>query len=77
MQKHSDLLDSAAERTEAFTQEAINNVLRQGGQPVLPFKGACHACGEKLEAPKRFCDEECASDYDYIQRRLKANRVVS
>lgn len=76
MQKHSDPLDAASDRVEEFTQQAIDNVLKQGGQQVLPFKGRCYACHDKLESPKRFCDEECASDYEYIQSRLKANRPV-
>lgn len=76
MQKHSDPLDIAADRVEEFTQRSIENVLRQGGEPVLPFKGSCYNCREKLESPRRFCDEECADEYSYIQSRAKANRVV-
>lgn len=76
MQRYSDPLDAAADRAEEFNQRSIDNILRQGGQPVLPFKGTCYNCLDKLENPKRFCDEDCAEEYEYVQERLKANRVV-
>lgn len=68
MQKHSDPLDRAADQAEVFTQQSIDNVLRQGGQPVLHFNGACYNCLEKLEAPKRFCDEHCLEDFEKRKR---------
>jgi predicted nucleic acid-binding Zn ribbon protein len=76
MQKHSDPLDTATDLAEEFTQQAIDNILRQGGEPVLPFKSSCYNCLDTLEAPKRFCDEECANEYTYVQQRAKANRVT-
>jgi len=76
MQKHADILDDASAITEEFTQRSVENILRQGGQPVLPFKGTCYNCLDSVEAPRRFCDEECAREFSYIQERAKANRIV-
>lgn len=76
MQRHSDPLDAAVDRTEEFNQRSIDNILRQGGEPVLPFKGTCYNCLDTVEAPRRFCDEECADEFTYVQERAKANRVV-
>lgn len=76
MQKHADILDDASAITEEFTQRSVENILRNAQQPVLPFTGSCYNCKEKLEAPRRFCDEDCLEDYEYVQKRREANRQV-
>lgn len=73
MSKFSDPCDEASHNEEAFTQRSIEAVLNQGGQPTLPFKGSCHNCGDSVEDPRRFCDEECAEEYEYVQQRKRAN----
>lgn len=74
MSHKPDNLDVASEYTEAFNQQSIENVLRKGAQPVLPFKGTCYNCLSNVQKPRRFCDDECAEEYEYVQERRKANR---
>ena len=73
MTKFTDPLDQASAVEEQFTQSSIDAVLNQGKQPVLPFKGRCHNCEEKLSEPLRFCDIDCLEDYEYVQQRKRAN----
>lgn len=74
MNHKPDHLDAASEYTEAFTQQSIENVLKKGGEPVLPFKGTCYNCLANITKPRRFCDEECADEYSYVQARRNANK---
>lgn len=73
MQKFSDPLDAANEQVEEFNQRAIDNVLRNGGQEVLPFKGCCYNCLDPLEKPRRFCDEFCIEDWEWREAAKKRN----
>lgn len=73
MSKFSDPADEAAHIEEQFTQRSIEAVLRAGNQPQLPFTGRCHDCGDTVQDPRRFCDEECAQEWEYVQKRKRAN----
>lgn len=73
MTKFTDPIDQASAVEEQFTQSSIDAVLKQGKQPVLPYKGRCYNCEDELASPLRFCDEECLSDYEYVEQRKRAN----
>lgn len=68
----SDTVDQASKVEEMFTQRGIE-MARQASKVRLPFTGACHDCGAAVEEPRRFCDEECAEEYEYVQKRKRAN----
>lgn len=38
-------------------------------QQALPYSGQCYWCGEKVHAPKRWCDADCRDDWERQQRR--------
>jgi hypothetical protein len=60
----SDPADSAEVATELFLRAAI--AARQDEGPK--FCGMCYNCGEALDDPHRFCDNDCRDDW---QRRTK------
>lgn len=73
MARFADAADEAAHIEETFTQQSIDAVLRQGNNPQLAFIGRCHNCGDTLQDPHRFCDTECLEDWEYVQKRKRAN----
>lgn len=60
----SDEADLAAEAIELNRIAAIEACRRQ---PALPAKGSCWFCDEKLAPNQKFCDSDCASDYEAEQ----------
>lgn len=72
----SDPIDQASEVTEALTNAAIENARQASkGREIRPI-GVCHNCQDPLDMEGQlFCDEYCAEDYEYVQRRRKANRA--
>ena len=57
----SDDLDRAAEFTELYNQDAIQNHRKPvGPQP----NGRCHWCDEIVSDEARFCDAGCRNLYD-------------
>jgi len=72
----SDVADQASQFEEAFTQRSIDAVVRQAAGHNLPFKGFCHNCSDPVEEPKRFCDADCREDWDYVQKRKRANGLA-
>lgn len=57
----SDEADIAADVIEMNRLAAIEACRRQ---PELPAKGSCWFCDEALAANQKFCDSDCASDYE-------------
>lgn len=71
----SDEADIAAEAIELSRLAAIEACRRQ---PTLPAKGSCWFCDEALPPLQKFCDSDCASDYEMEQAaRMRAGRVRS
>lgn len=46
---------------------------RKPQRPELPPKGTCYFCCTDVEHPKKFCDKDCADDFEFAQRMLKRN----
>ena len=42
-------------------------------RPDLPPKGLCYFCDADIPNPKKFCDADCADDYDFVQRMKMRN----
>lgn len=66
-----DEIDRASEREMQFTEYA----LATSHKPVAPnASGFCHNCGESLGEGLRFCDADCAADWDYRHKIRKGAR---
>lgn len=63
----ADTADVANDHAEMALGIALENRHRR----VLPlsFTGLCYACESRVEAPKRFCDGDCADDWEKRQKK--------
>jgi hypothetical protein len=69
----SDEADIATEIIELSRMAAIEACRRQ---PALPAKGSCWFCDEALPPQQKFCDSDCASDYELERAaRMRAGRA--
>ena len=60
----ADEVDKASAR-EFGSREAAMQRRRPEGPPAV---GACHYCGEALRSGLRWCDADCARDWEREQR---------
>jgi hypothetical protein len=61
------------ERVEENMREFVENQARRtASQPKLARCGQCHYCSEDVKGDKLFCSSECAADYEYEQKTLRA-----
>lgn len=60
----SDEADIAAEQIELSRMAAIEACRRT---PALPAKGTCWFCDEAVQPAQKFCDSDCAADYELEQ----------
>lgn len=67
----SDELDQAAELEELERNIALAN----RKHPEMVFTGACYYCEEAVQAGC-FCNEDCRSDYERIERAKQQRRVA-
>lgn len=68
---NADILDDAAE----LEQQMIEIALANRKHPEMKFTGACYYCEEAVPAGC-FCDEDCRSDYERIDRAKQHRRVA-
>lgn len=69
----SDEADIAEENIELNLLAAIEACRRQ---PSLPAKGTCWFCDEPLPPQQKFCNSDCASDFDIEEAALvRAGRM--
>ncbi|MEB5707419.1 hypothetical protein [Pantoea anthophila] len=66
-----DPADEAAEREQQMIEIALAN--RRHSE--MQFTGACYYCEEAVTAGC-FCDEDCRSDYERIERAKQQRRVA-
>lgn len=64
----SDDADKSDQRIEEAVADGIAAARRA---TVLPPIGECYYCQEPVDAVKRFCNKECAEDYELEQAQLK------
>ena len=68
MREHSaDENDIASEQEMWATDLAIRAVRSRGTE--IEAKGECHWCSEPVLPPKKFCDSDCAQDFEKSRRR--------
>ena len=63
------VLELAEENLRALVENTAKNIARF---PRLDRYGGCHYCEEEVERDRLFCSPECAADYEYEQKTLKA-----
>jgi hypothetical protein len=63
----SDEADIAEENIELNRLAAIEACRRQ---PSMPAKGSCWFCDELLPPLQKFCDSDCAADFEREQSAL-------
>ena len=63
----SDLVDNANATAEYLAGLAVKDARtkRQGPKPT----GHCLNCGETLNGERRWCDKDCASDWEKLKAR--------
>jgi predicted amidophosphoribosyltransferase len=64
----SDDADKTQERIE------LEDAIRRKGMSDINYvkpTGLCLNCGEKLNDSRRWCDKDCADDWDYHVNRRK------
>lgn len=66
-----DIADEAAEREQQMIEIALAN----RKHPEMRFTGACYYCEEAVPAGC-FCDEDCRSDYERIERAKQQRKVA-
>ena len=64
MSDEADIADENIELNRLAAIEACRH------QPGLPAKGVCWFCDEPLPPEQRFCDKDCASDYELEEAAL-------
>lgn len=58
----TDIFDRASELEEADRAALIAAACKPTG-PKLQPNGECHECGEPVEAPRIFCNSDCAKEF--------------
>ena len=71
----ADEADTAQQVIEESLQRSIQSA-RIKAESALPYTGRCHACGSLVSMKKRFCDQECSEEYEWIKSREVANAKV-
>ncbi|MGD9423957.1 hypothetical protein ACLHDD_02010 [Pantoea sp. NSTU24] len=66
-----DPADEAAEREQQMIEIALAN----RPHPTMQFTGACYYCEEAVTAGC-FCDEDCRSDYERVERAKQHRKVA-
>jgi hypothetical protein len=73
-ERHADPIDKATAVAEESLRLAIEAAKADVPAP-LPATGKCYYCSEPIEAGRRFCDEFCREDHDYMMARRKVNGI--
>lgn len=69
----ADEIDLANDQAERFLNLALHSARAE--QPRMPGRGCCYYCEATFDkqdpdfARKLFCDAECATDYETLQRQ--------
>jgi hypothetical protein len=61
----SDVCDVASDYEEVERQSRI---LAARSYKAITPTGYCLFCGEEMPGDRRFCDRECADEYEYRQK---------
>lgn len=64
--------DLSSANEEFHLQVSLQHALNKGGVKLKP-KGSCYYCFRGLSPDQIFCDEDCAEDHAYEQKRRQIN----
>lgn len=73
-ERHADPVDKATAVAEESLRLAIEAAKANAPAP-LPITGSCYYCHEPIGQGRRFCDEFCREDHDYMMTRRKVNGI--
>ena len=63
----SDLVDNANDTAEYLAQMAVRDARAKKDGPIAT--GHCLNCGEELNNKRRWCDKDCARDWEKLRER--------
>ena len=70
-----DEIDVSAEQYSDWLANRVENTRRAAAErPLTPY-GLCHNCGEPVGEGFKFCNPDCAFDYDYRITLERKRRV--
>jgi hypothetical protein len=55
-----------ADAADVTREQALAAALRRR-HAALPAVGTCYSCGERVEDGRRFCDADCAQDWERVE----------
>ena len=64
----ADIIDQAQDQNP----DALSTRQREPEGP--PWTGYCHYCDERVSHPRRFCDFNCADDWETERKAEQRNR---
>lgn len=64
-------MDDDMDRADAQAYEILTRTIAyvSAQPPAVAPTGQCHNCGEKLPDTVRFCDKDCAADWEKRTKR--------
>ena len=62
---------SSVDDTASDTEEFFLDIARKVRKPELQPIGECYSCGERVSGGHKFCDADCATDYQRIELSKK------
>ena len=67
-----------ADIASVYEQRLIEHAINVKKEDHSAFvTGYCLNCGERLDAPRRWCDADCHDDWDRRERRLKCQIIIA
>lgn len=77
-ERHTDILDTAAQTAQALLDDAIAHARRQQAR-MPPPDGHCMYCQAEIEdfGIARFCDSECAAGWEHEQEVKRKQGLLS
>lgn len=67
MMGFSDPVDHSIEVEDRLKDYEIQRVRNQA-RINTPYTGMCYFCGSEVQEPKLFCDVDCKTDYEQLQK---------
>jgi len=67
MMGYSDFVDHSVETEDRLRDYEIQRVRRQA-KVTLPYTGVCYFCESEVHSPKVFCDADCRTDFEHMQK---------
>lgn len=75
-EKFADDLDKAAFLESEAINHAVEAARSASKYSKLKATGFCNNCGSEVGNEKKFCNDSCAEDYEFVEKRKKQNVKV-